>query len=324
MNPGQAPAVTISAPIPLVDAAFVSFSPVGVTTVAGRLLQAVSIIDYNTATTPVDPTSVLDSTNGIQAAHNALPAGGGALYCPTGTYSVTALTITKQCMIYGAGMSTGGTTFKPLNAASNVFTVNVANVSFRDISFNFAITQTGGSFIKFDSASSIGVVENVTMENWWIGIWLNGISNFYIRNVLLTTGVPVSGQGIRVDAGTAITLDRVFCTNPASGRPLSGITIANCGDVTMMHCSWVQCVNGCYIAPSTSQTATSIYGVKCFFDNCGTNGLLIQPQAASGAAQRMTFAECWFGSAGSYGIQIDTTAHAGTVDGITFIDPEVV
>jgi Pectate lyase superfamily protein len=79
----------------------------------------VSVTDFS----GVDPTGVADSTTGIQNAINAMPAGGGTLFFPPGTYKISStLTVgngstsgqSTQAGVYlvGSGSTQGsGTTF---------------------------------------------------------------------------------------------------------------------------------------------------------------------------------------------------------------------
>lgn len=289
-------------------------------TVAQKLTDIISITDY----VNVDSTGVADSTVGVTAAIAALPASGGALFAPQGVYSITSVVINKQLFFFGAGGNSTGTVWKPGGASNVVFDITGSSVTMRDMAFLFGPTQTGGAYIKCDTTSSIVTLEDITMQGWWIGVWIIGISDFVMRRVRLTTGVGVNGIGIRIDSGLNILLDNVICTNPAGARPLAGISIQNCGDVTMNWCQWVQCVNGCFLTPGAGQVVTSVYAVSSFFDNCGTNGLLVQPSSATGTVQRCGFTSCWFSSAGSYGVLLDTTAHPGcTIDGLHFINPEI-
>src|SRR5690349_1384758 len=49
-----------------------------------------------------------DSYPSIQAAHDALPAGGGKILLPCGDYPFTGLVITKPTILEGCGGSIGG------------------------------------------------------------------------------------------------------------------------------------------------------------------------------------------------------------------------
>lgn len=319
---------TVSAVAALVNSVY---TPPGVgavaTTVSAKLAQVVSVFDFMTAAQQADSISgagTIDATGSIQAAINSLSASGGAVVFPAGAYLVSSVNVNKQCVLLGAGEISGATLIKPSGAANVVFNCTASGIFFRYISFNpFGVTQSGGAYIKFAAGSSIGKVEDCLMIGWFVGVWIAGVSDFAVRNTRLDTGVAATGTGIRVDSGVAVNLDSVICTNGAGARPFSGIQINSCGDVTMVWCQWIQCVNGCYISPGAGQVVASVHGVNTFFDNCGTYGLLIQPTNAGGAVVRTRLSQCWFSSSGTSGVRLDTATNGGSIDGVNFINPQI-
>lgn len=311
-----------------------AYKPPGVgavaTTVAAKLAQVISVFDFMTAAQQADSISsagTIDATASIQAAINSLSASGGTIYFPAGAYLVSSVTVNRQCVLLGCGETSGSTLIKPSGASNVVFncTANGGTI-FRYFCFNpFSVTQAAGSaFIKFASTSSIGKVEDCLMVGWNIGVWIAGVSDFCIRNVRMEGGVAAIGTGILVDSGIAVNLETVIVTNSSAARPFAGIQINTAGDVTMVWCQFIQCVNGCYIAPNGGQVVASVHGVNSFYDNCGTYGLFIQPTATGGggAVIRTRFTQCWFSSAGTSGVRLDTTL-GGSIDGITFINPQI-
>ncbi len=306
------------------------FSGATPTTIATKFSQVLSVFDFMTAAQIADSQSGagnIDATAAIQAAHNSLGANGGAIFFPAGAYLVSSVTISKECFIFGAGASSGGSLIKPKNTASVVFDLTGSAITIRDIAFNpFSNTQTGGAFIKCDTTSAEVRIEDVFMYGWYIGIWLAGISDFMIRNCRLEAGVPTNGIGVWVTSGIAMELDTILCTNAVGFNPKAGIQIDACGDITMNWCQWLKCQSGCFIDPGAGgavQVAASVYAINSFFDTCGTYGLAIQPQSANGTAQRMRFTSCWFSSAGTSGILLDSGTNGGNIDGIEFVAPQV-
>jgi hypothetical protein len=266
---------------------------------------------------------VTDDTVAIQAAHDSLGASGGALLFPMGTYLVSAVTLSKQCELIGVGAHSGATYIRAKNAASIVFNVTTSAVSFSDMCFDANTTQSGGAYIQFDTTSSIGRVRNVRMLNWYRGVVIKGGGDFRLNEVLLTSGVPVTGQGVRIDNGTAIYLAGVVCNNADGSEPDSGFAVTNCGDITMIGCQAVQCVFGLSLLPGSGQVITSVYCLGCLFDNSTGQALRMKPLHASGAIHRHTYVGCWFSSTSAgQGALLDTATVGGAIDGVEFVGCE--
>lgn len=266
---------------------------------------------------------VANDTAAVQLAITAMPSTGGMLYFPAGIYLVSTLAINKQMLIQGAGMFSGGTWIVASGAANKVFNVTTSSVTIRDLLIDKNVTQSGGAYIYCDTASSIVNIENVYMLGWYRGVHFAGVGNITMRHLRLTAGVATTGMGIRIDSGLAIFLEDVLVQNANGSEAYAGISVTNCGDITMVGCSFIENLYGMAIETGNGQNATSIYATNCFFDNNSNNGLLIKPTHASSSSHRMTFAQCWFSSSGASGVLLDTSAVAGAIDGIEFIGCEV-
>ncbi|MBK8772479.1 MAG: right-handed parallel beta-helix repeat-containing protein [Rhizobiales bacterium] len=265
---------------------------------------------------------VADDTEAVQSAHDSLGISGGVIFFPAGVYLIGSVVISKQCLILGAGMSTGGSCIKPRDAASDVLKFIGSSISVRDMAFAFAPPQTGGAFIHCDAASSAISIENIVMHGWKTGILIDSIADVSLRHVRLRTGVPMTGTGVRVNSGLQITMSDVCVSNAPGLEAGMGLSVATCGDITMFGCQWLTCVNGMAVHPGAGQTAASIYAEKCYFDNNTNNGLIVLPQHATATVTRGTFSNCWFGSSGNSGICLDSASLGGSIDGFTFSDSE--
>jgi hypothetical protein len=108
-----------------------------------------------------DPSGVADSTAAIQAAITALPAGGGRIYMPPGTYKLTSsLTVsTSNVLIEGSGFST------ILSCATNTFAAllfaQVNRCIVRDLKID-----APDSGVKFGTAGT-GCIDCLA-ENIWV------------------------------------------------------------------------------------------------------------------------------------------------------------
>lgn len=288
-------------------------------TVQAKERDVVSVKDFGAV-----GDGVTDDTAAIQAAHDSLGVNGGMLFFPIGSYLVSSVTVSKQCLLQGSGRFSGGTLILAKNASSNVFALTGSSITVRDMQFNKNINQSGGAYILCDAASSIINLENLYMLNWFVGVQINGVSDISLRNIRLSTGVVTTGVGISITSGITVLMQSIIVTNTLGQEPLTGIQITNCGDVTLIDCSLFHCVDGMRLIPGAGQVVTSVYAVNCFFDNNSTRGCLILTNSVTGTIQRCRFDGCWFASSGSSdGCLIDTNTTAGIINGITFIDPEM-
>lgn len=295
-------------------------------TTATKLGVVRSVFDFMTVAQIADAQSyspALDATASIQAAITSLPASGGTIDFPPAGYLISSVTVNKQCWLRGSGQFSFGTLIIPKNANSNVFDFTSSSITLTDMCFDFGPTQTGGSFIKFDTASSICHVERVQMYGWWVGIYMNGISSFTAKHIHMEGGVAGSGTAVLVLSGVNMLLQDITVTNSSGARPLAGLNVQACGDLSIEYCQFIQCIDGCLVNPGAGQVVTSLRAVNSFFDNSGSYGLLVQPTSATGSAIRSQFIQCWFSSAGITGIQLDAATNSSTIDGFEFTAPEV-
>jgi hypothetical protein len=88
---------------------------------------------------------VANDTVAIQAALDAVPATGGAVYLPAGTYLVTGVTVSNPCRIFGDGAGNaslaGGSKITCASQTANAVTVNADGCVLAD----FSIVNTAGS-----------------------------------------------------------------------------------------------------------------------------------------------------------------------------------
>lgn len=302
---------------------YVNYTPTGsnasVRSVQAKIRDTVSVKDFGAT-----GDGSTDDTVAIQAAHDSFGALGGNLYFPKGIYKISSINISTPCTLQGSGAFSGGTWIVAADATSNVFNITTSSVSVIDMLFSQNVTRSAGAYIYFNTASSIGRVENVYMLGCFQGIRIAGVSNFTLRNILISTGVASTGIGILIESGLLIDMSRVVVVNQTGSEMAAGCKVTACGDIVMEKCSFIECVNGLTLVPGVSSVVTSVYASDCFFDNCTENAVKISPTSTTGTVHRVRFTSCWFASSVSgSGVLLDTTAVAGTIDGITFIDPEV-
>ena len=145
------------------------------TKVHNRMIDgsAANILDYG-----ADSTGATDSTTEIQAALNS---GAKSVYVPSGTYLITALTITSEMVVYGEGKL-----IRNAVASSPMINITVSNVEIDGLKFDGA--GAGSTIVTGDSAE-VAVKARGTSST-------AQITNIKIRNTVID---GVAGVGIRCD-----------------------------------------------------------------------------------------------------------------------------
>src|SRR5258708_4336307 len=147
-----------------------------------------SVLDFG-----ADPTGVADSTTAINNAIAAMPAIGGTLYFPAGTYKVSsAITLNKTGRYLGDGRS--ATTIQTTSATADVFSLSVANLLIENIGFSSSVTRTVGSYINVTSSASNVTIRHFLMNGPFVGITWSAanvtgvISDGVIQNTAIAAG----------------------------------------------------------------------------------------------------------------------------------------
>lgn len=145
------------------------------TKVHNRMIDgaAANILDYG-----ADSTGATDSTTEIQAALNS---GAKSVYVPSGTYLITALTITSEMVVYGEGKL-----IRNAVASSPMINITVSNVEIDGLKFDGA---GAGSTIGTANSAEVAVQATGTSST-------AQITNIKIRNTVID---GVAGVGIRCD-----------------------------------------------------------------------------------------------------------------------------
>jgi hypothetical protein len=180
-----------------------------------------------------DPTGVLDSTNAIQNAINALPATGGTVLFPVGSYLISSSLnigngsgstystrngINLECVARtrpGLNGLAGSPSVGPCNINSNVngYAINVngpiSGWGIKGISITITSSGSSAGGLNTNSAS-FGDVHNLLINNIQnIGILefvqSGGTVGFFNtwRNVQLRMGTPAAAQGLHIGSSQA-------------------------------------------------------------------------------------------------------------------------
>ena len=209
------------------------------TTVQAKLRENVSVLDFyanGVSGAPVDPTGVIDSTLGIQAAITA----ARNVHIPVGTYKISStITIPSNTCVWGDGI---GITILSMNAATTAITLTTSAgyISIRDIQ----ITRTGAGQSLTSGVCGIDgqTVHDIELTNVRVdycdkGIALrNGSYLAVINNCTAyscTTGFFCNQNDLsNGQSGTTFSLHHCYALACGIGYSMGGIS----------DCALVQCV----------------------------------------------------------------------------------
>lgn len=182
---------------------------------AQRFSHILNVVDDYGA----DPTGVADSYAAFLAAYTALPATGGIIRVPSGTYKLSqTLSIQKSGTVIQCDGPTN-TVLAPNFATTDVikFGSNVTTVDYVSIegcTITASVTRTAGAYINIDGAGR-AIIQNVRMTGAFIGINIDNYGNqteLRIGNVIGETFAS-GGKGI------------VFGENSVSPNVVNGVYV---------------------------------------------------------------------------------------------------
>lgn len=245
-----------------------------------------------------------DDTAALQAAHDALPAAGGVLYVPVGTYRFTTWSISKPTIIVGSG---GGVTASAtiLKHTGSGVAVDVA-------------TGARGTHIRdlqlrtLSGAGTIGIRLNCNEPR---------IENVYIYD---TTGAGFAGfSTAAIQAGSSSQVNDLLLRDVyIRQQPADGLQLLNVSEGTIDHCSFVQCQgDGVQVGDATndSNNINFVNGTRFGSANVAGSRCIRVVRAP----YRMLVDECYFESdnvnGANYAIDTDG-AVGGQVDSIIVRD----
>lgn len=258
-----------------------------------------------------DPTGVTDSAAAVQAAHDSLPASGGKLYYPAGTYKQSvAVTITKPGGVVGVGY---GSDIKTSSATANIFTASAPFVEMCGLRMTSSVTRTAGWYVDVLSGANRFRLGNFSMDGAVGAIRTAATATCTIEHGSILNGTAGTGIGIRIDDGVDVTISDVLID--AAAQTYAGVYITNAGDVTIVDSQIIHAGNGLYLYAAASKVIASVWSQNTFFDNC-TNGVVAE--AAGGSIVRSRFTSCWMSSATNWGVNLVTSA-GGSIDGTDFL-----
>lgn len=245
---------------------------------------------------------VADDTAAIQAAIDAMPAGGGKLFFPAGEYKISALDFNEKDYITleGEGGGFTSTSFRFTSTTGNVFDLtNCRFIVFKGFTINPTTQKTAGAVFLLDGTTD-SVFEDLRISSGFIGFDItgNGSSDLTFRHIRgLDYDAWAWSYWIRIGAAgqpSSLFFEDVFFTT-ATSVTNQAIFVANVDTLTMRSCG-VQKQGAADALGFYATGGEFIHLEGCFFE-CGTtavDGILIAG-ASSVKIEGCHVSTCFYG-----------------------------
>lgn len=266
----------------------------------------------------------------FQAAHDALPAEGGVIQFPVGTYSPTGI-ITKPIIIMGLGSIEGqgnGVIFTSNSTTANMFSAtSMSGLIIENIKFTSSVTKTAGSYINITTSNRL-FIRNSFFEKYYIAIKIDGGSEVSISDCQFFNGTSsvISSGSCAINLGEinytgSVSIDNCYikCDNTSTQQSF-GISAKFVDGLFLTRNTIISCTQNLFIAPGNSQIAALIFSDSSIYDTA-VNGVLIEP-TGTGLVIRSSFSKCSFSEMTSNGFVIDGSS--GSTNGIIISDSHFV
>lgn len=267
-----------------------------------------------------------DDTTAIQLAIDALPASGGCVFIPPGTYRISSsLTLAEGVQLVGTG---SGSILQASSGSHNIDMIQIGDgsstVSFaavRQLKITSNGQKTGGAGIALNKAYRVWL-ENLSLEFQYRGVY-----------ILNSTAIWLNRSDIRDTKENAITIesdlgqgfewyiDSVLCDNPTVTNIGTGLLWNGGESLHVSHSNFQRFTYGFVVNTTNGRESrfAFIEGMICDFSS--DNNIRIT-NTGSGATVGLTFTNCWSGTATNYGILIDRPG-AGLVQGVRWVGGKV-
>ena len=259
----------------------------------------VNVLDFG-----ADLTGVVDSTTAFQAAIDSLPANGGTVYMPSGSYLIGTLNFPNDPKVVNLiGESMLGVELKMATAAGPVIRkVQTAGRIIGATMANFTIRANTAS-------------EKTNLTH--IAMFISGWSNSFFKNIAYRSFInAVSGSVgifIKVSANPYLTYQNTFeginvQTSYGPSRCISldnnGTTVFNNPNIVEIRDSWFYALGSCdVLIHAYDNTVTTVR--NCIFEDCP--GAL-----AVGMGQNTMVENCWFELMGGNVATLNTASTDGS------------
>lgn len=267
-----------------------------------------------------------DDTAAIQAAINALPASGGCVFVPPGTYSISSsLSLSEGAELCGTG---SGSILQVRSSALGIDVVKIGNgsgtLSFaavRHLKITSNGQKTAGSAIVLNKAYRVWL-ESLSLEFQYRGVYIQDSTAIWLKNSDIR---DTKENAITIESalgqGFEWYIDSVLCDNPTVSNIGTGLLWNGGESLHVSHSNFQRFTNG-FVANTTNGRESRfafIEGMICDFSS--DNNVRIT-NTGTGATVGLTFTNCWSGTATNYGILVDRPG-AGLVQGVRWVGGKV-
>lgn len=261
-----------------------------IATSARTLAVPVPIDPAEPLRTVAAPTGVAATDAGnIQAAHDALPATGGALWLQAGTYALgtVGLNFTKRVRLAGAGpadalWATFGTLLTYTSPTGVAITVGAGGSELADLAVQYTggTTPTAGAGIKVTSGNGLRLVD-VAVRGFYDNLDVDNAAEWYGHRCFsydpVRYGWRVRNTGLP-DGGDMGIIDCQIIAGPTNAAPTAAISWESGGGLRLIGCK-VNNRTGGKFGTGLSTSMGSPTGVLvvdgCSIENVTGNGINI-------------------------------------------------
>lgn len=287
------------------------------------------VTNYGVAAGAAAATANVTALNALIA---AVPSGS-TIYFPAGIWQFNSAITTLPANLTFQGEFGASQIYLIANIAANFITCNAAAgyTAFKDLQFIASVNQTAGAVIETNNGYGV-LVERCNFigggggagTNLFNGISMTGAQSGNGVRILDCTINVFSNVGILAAANSfgQFVVDRcVIGGSISTGQAVAGIQLLGGGAMQLDNTDIVNCNIGLGLQPAGVGSVASVQCTNTFFDQAGTNAVLI---GGSGTVLRSQFTHCWFtilgpGSTAGQPISILTTG-SGIHVGIQFRD----
>ncbi|HEX9153187.1 MAG TPA: glycosyl hydrolase family 28-related protein [Candidatus Saccharimonadales bacterium] len=268
-----------------------------------------------------------DDTAAIQAAIDAVPSTGAAVFLPRGTYVVSStLTIDKDAtMLIGAGASS---VIRVPSGALGIDLIKIGNGSttrahcgIRDLRITADGQKTAGCGVHLDKCFKIWL-KNLLIEKQYRSLQFTNTTEVWLDS---TDVRDTKEHGLLIDndlmSGFDWYINNCVFDNPDVTNIGSGIHWDGGETLVASNVDLLRFNTGLYVKPTAGRESRFGFLNNLIMDTSRDNNVRIS-NADTGNTVGLTFTNCWSGTAPNYGVLIDKPG-SGLVQGVRWIGGKV-
>lgn len=243
----------------------------------------------------------------LDAAIAALPAAGGMVFVPPGTYNLgsSAYSINKA-HVRIVGAARWNTKFTTDSATADLFVVNEWFIQFEDLTFTTNVVKSAGYAINSGPTFSYGRIRRCNVTGSASVTMFNGFrASATLMNVEESEMRFFTNFGIMIDGNSDHQIKGVVTDNVVQAA--AGIRVENTASLVIGDCNIIHSGVALDVAPGVGITVPSMKVYESFFDT-STIGLRI---GGAGSVFRSSFVGCWFSSHTTYGVHLNNALASG-------------